>query len=164
MRRVRSSVFATLLRCVIPYGMWVPIAPGYAHLPPHRWTTLYHGCARSSASERSPTQVLPPGTLCPTTSALWLILSSFGNCLNHTILVKFCNICWFLCFSIWLLLCTYGLYPLSNRRTINHWYDMIWYDDTIWYDTIPYHTIPYHTIPYNIGLVANCCLLRPLCL
>ena len=43
--------------------------PGYAHLPPHRWTTLYHGCARSSANGRSHMRVLPPGTLCPTTSA-----------------------------------------------------------------------------------------------
>ena len=42
---------------------------------PRRWTTLYHGCARSSASGRSHMRVLPPGTLCPTTSAPWLILS-----------------------------------------------------------------------------------------
>ena len=34
-------------------------------------------------------RVLPPGTLCPTTSTSWLILSSFRNCLNHTISVKF---------------------------------------------------------------------------
>jgi len=51
--------------------------------------TLYHGCARSSASGRSHMRVLPPGTLCPTTSATWLILSSVGKCLNNTILVKF---------------------------------------------------------------------------
>ena len=31
---------------------------------------------------------LPPGTLCPTTSAPWLILSSSENCLNYSILVK----------------------------------------------------------------------------
>ena len=37
---------------------------------------LYHGCARSSASGRSHMLVLSPGTLCPTTSAPWLILSS----------------------------------------------------------------------------------------
>ena len=52
----------------------------YAHLPPRRWTTLYHDCARSSASGRSHMRVLPPGTLCPTTSAPWLILSSSENC------------------------------------------------------------------------------------
>ena len=72
---------------------------GYAHLPPHRWTTLYHGCARSSASGRSHMRVLPPGTLCPTTSAPWLILPSSGNCLNHTISVKlliFVDFCVFL--------------------------------------------------------------------
>ena len=62
--------------------------PSYARLPPHRWTTLYHGCVRSSASGRSHMRVLPPGTLCPTTSAPWLILSSSENCLNHSILVK----------------------------------------------------------------------------
>jgi len=62
--------------------------PGYAHLPPHRRTTLYQGCARSSASGRSQMRVLPPGTLCPTTSAPWLILSSSENCWNRTILVK----------------------------------------------------------------------------
>ena len=50
--------------------------PGYAYLPPHRWTTLYHGCARSSASGRSHMRVLPLGTLCPTTSAPWMIMSS----------------------------------------------------------------------------------------
>jgi len=61
---------------------------GYAHLPPRRWTTLYHGCTRSSATGRSHMRVLPPGTLCPTTSAPWLILSCSENCLNHTILVK----------------------------------------------------------------------------
>ena len=54
--------------------------PGYAHLPPHRRTTLYHRCARSSASGRSHMQVLPHGTLCLTTSAPWLILSSSENC------------------------------------------------------------------------------------
>ena len=37
-------------------------------------------CARSSASGRSHTWVLPPGTLCPTTSAPCLILSSSENC------------------------------------------------------------------------------------
>jgi len=52
----------------------------FARLPPHRWTTLYHGCARSSVSGRSHMWVLPPGTLCPTTSAPWLILSSSENC------------------------------------------------------------------------------------
>ena len=46
----------------------------------YRWTTLYHGCARSSASGRSHTRVLPPGTLCPTTSAPSLILPSSENC------------------------------------------------------------------------------------
>ena len=55
--------------------------------PPHRWTTLYHGCARSLASGRFHTRVLPPGTLCPTTSAPWLILSSSENCWDHTISV-----------------------------------------------------------------------------
>jgi len=44
---------------------------------------LNHGCARSSASGRSHMRVLPPGTLCPTTSAPWLILSNAGNCSNH---------------------------------------------------------------------------------
>ena len=59
----------------------VTLVAGYAHLPHHRWTTLYHGCARSSASGRSHMRVdLPPGTLCPTTSAPWLILSSSENC------------------------------------------------------------------------------------
>ena len=83
--------------------------PGYAHLPPHRWTTLYHGCARSSASGRSHMRVLlPPGTLCPTTSAPWLILSSSENCWSHTILVKlltlvdFCVFLGVLAF-VWLL-------------------------------------------------------------
>ena len=56
------------------------------------------GCARSSASGRCHTRVLPPGTLCPTTSAPWLILSSSENCWNHTILVKlltFVDFCFF---------------------------------------------------------------------
>ena len=53
---------------------------GLRYLPPHRWTTLYRGCTRSSASGRSHMQVLPPGTLCPTTFAPWLILSSSENC------------------------------------------------------------------------------------
>ena len=72
---------------------------GYAHLPPHRWTTLYHGCAQSLASGRSHMRVLPPGMLCPTTSAPWLILSSSENYWNHTILVKlltFVDFCFFL--------------------------------------------------------------------
>ena len=82
--------------------------PGYAHLPPHRWTTLYHGCARSSASVRSHMRVLPHGTLCPTTSAPRLIVSSSENCLNHSILVKlltFVDFCVSLCAlaSGWLL-------------------------------------------------------------
>ena len=72
----------------------------HAHLPPRRRTTLYHGCARSSASGRSHMRVLPPGTLCPTTSAPWLILSSSENCLKYTILVKFLK--HLLIFSIWL--------------------------------------------------------------
>jgi len=58
-----------------------------------------HGCERSSASGRSHMRVLPPGTLCPTTSAPSLILSSSENCLNHTILVKlltFVDFCVFL--------------------------------------------------------------------
>ena len=38
----------------------------HAHLPPHRWTTLYRGCAGSLASRRSHMRVLPPGTLCST--------------------------------------------------------------------------------------------------
>ena len=62
---------------------------GYAHRSTHRCITLYHGCARSSASGRSHTRVLPPETLCSTTSTPWLMLSISGNCLNHTILVKF---------------------------------------------------------------------------
>ena len=49
-------------------------------------------------------QVLPPGTLCPTTSAPWLILTSSDNCWNH--ISQAFNACWFLCFSrcfsIWL--------------------------------------------------------------
>ena len=72
-----SSCCARFLEC------WVPsecCSSNFARLPPHRWTTLYHGCARSSASGRSRMQVLPPGTLCPTTSAPWLILSSSENC------------------------------------------------------------------------------------
>jgi len=82
--------------------------PGYSHLPPHRWTILYHGCARSSASGRSHMRVLPPGTLCPTTSAPCLILSSSENCWNHSILVKlltFDDFCVSLCAlaSGWLL-------------------------------------------------------------
>jgi len=51
----------------------------------------------SSASGRSHMRVLPPGMLCPTTSTLWLILSSSENCWNHTILAKLFNICWFFC-------------------------------------------------------------------
>ena len=45
--------------------------------------SLYHGCARSSASGRSHMRVLPYGTLCPT-SAPCLILSSSEICSNHT--------------------------------------------------------------------------------
>ena len=71
--------------------------PGYAHLPPRRWTTLYHSCARSSASGRSHMRVLPPGTLCPTTSTPWLILSSSANCSNHTIFVRLLISVDFLC-------------------------------------------------------------------
>jgi len=38
------------------------------------------------ASGRSHMRVLPHGTLCPTTSAPWLILSSSENCSDYTIL------------------------------------------------------------------------------
>ena len=74
----------------------------------YRWTTLYHGCARSLASGRSHMRVLPPGTLYPTTSVPWLILSSSENCWNHSILVKlltFVDFCVSLCAlaSGWLL-------------------------------------------------------------
>ena len=44
----------------------------------------------TTATRGSHTRVLPPGTLCPTTSAPWLILSSLGS--NQTILVKFLTI------------------------------------------------------------------------
>ena len=54
-------------------------------------------------------RVLPPGTLCPTTSAPSLILSSSENCWNHTI-------------SGELLIYV----DLSNGRTINFWYDRTW--------------------------------------
>ena len=101
----------------------------------HRWTTLDHGCARSLASGRSHMRVLPPGTLCPTTSAPSLILSSSGNCSNHTILVKllifldFC-VCFLCVLSFgWLLQCTYGLGSLDNGRTVNIWHDMMWCRD-----------------------------------
>ena len=73
-------------------------------------------------------RVVLPGTLWQTTSAPWLILSSSGNCLNHTILVNLFIFvdCVFVCFSIRLILqCTYSLGPLSNGRTTNYWYDMI---------------------------------------
>jgi len=65
-------------------------AAALRHRRPGRFVldSLYHGCARSSASGRSHTRVLPPGTLCPTPSAPSLILSSSENCRNHTILVK----------------------------------------------------------------------------
>ena len=67
------------------------------------------------ASGRSHMRVLPPGTLCPTTSAPCLILSSSENCLNHTILVKlltFVDSCFFSrCFSIWL---TFVMHPWSR--------------------------------------------------
>ena len=72
--------------------------PGYAHLPPHRWTTIYHGCERSSASGRSHMRVLPPGTLCPTTSVPSLILPSSENCSNHTVFVRLLIFVFFLCF------------------------------------------------------------------
>ena len=38
------------------------LVPGSGHPPLHRWTTPYHGCARSSVSVRSLTQVRPPGS------------------------------------------------------------------------------------------------------
>jgi len=82
-----SSTTATVFITTCPKGLSDHV-PGYAHLPPHRWIHLYHGCARSSASGRSHMRVLPPGTLCPTTSAPWLILSRSENCLNYSILVK----------------------------------------------------------------------------
>jgi len=46
-------------------------------------SSLYHGCARSSASGRSHMRVLPPGTLCPTTSAPCPILSSSNKKLSY---------------------------------------------------------------------------------
>jgi len=52
----------------------------------------------SSMNGRSHMWVPPPGTLCPTTSAPWLIQSSSENYWNHTFSQVF-NICWFLCFS-----------------------------------------------------------------
>ena len=76
-------------------------------------------------------RVLPPGTLCPTTSAPRLILSNSENCTNHTILVNlitfvdFCVFIGVLAFG-WLLQCTYGLGSHSNGCTINFWYDMMW--------------------------------------
>ena len=73
-RTDRQTEFITILRSPADH------VAGYAHLPPHRWTTLYHSCARSSASGRSHMRVLPPGTLCPTTSAPSLILSSSEKC------------------------------------------------------------------------------------
>jgi len=45
-------------------------------------------------------RVLPPGTLCPTTSAPWLILSSSENCSNRTILVKLLIFVDFVFFSV----------------------------------------------------------------
>ena len=66
-------------------------APPLPHRNRHRghaaWLTSIH-TTRSSASGRSHTRVLSPGTLCPTTSAPWLILSRSENCSNHTISVK----------------------------------------------------------------------------
>jgi len=43
-------------------------------------SSMDYSLPRSSASGRSHMRVLPPGTLCPTTSAPWLILSSSENC------------------------------------------------------------------------------------
>ena len=68
-------------------GVFDGNCPVSRHLPPHRWTiySLYHDTVprlrtQSSASGRSHMLVLPPRTLCPTTSAPWLILSSSKNC------------------------------------------------------------------------------------
>jgi len=79
--------------------------PGYTHFPLHQWTILYHGCA---VCGRFHMRVPPPGTLCLTTFAPWLILSSFENCWNYTFLVKlltFVDFCVFLGLLIfgWLL-------------------------------------------------------------
>jgi len=95
---------------------------GYAHLPPHRWTTLYHGSERSSVNGRSHMRVLPPGTLCPTTSAPCLILASSENCWNHSILVILLTFVDFFCVLAfgWLLQFTHSRGPHSNGRTINH--------------------------------------------
>ena len=43
-------------------------------------SSMDYSLPRSSASGRSHMRVLPPGALCPTTSAPWLILSSSENC------------------------------------------------------------------------------------
>ena len=69
-------------------------------------TSFYLNMYWQLASGRSQMRVVPLGTLCPTTSTQWLILSSSENCWNHTILVKlltFVHFCvFFRCFSIWL--------------------------------------------------------------
>ena len=83
-----STIVAARHTCRKQYSQSAPAdhVPGFRQLPPHWWTTLYHGCARSSASVLSLMQVLPLGTRCRTTSALWLIQSISENCWNLIIL------------------------------------------------------------------------------
>jgi len=70
--------------------------------PPFRRLCLRGHARTCSVSGRSHMRALPPGTLCPTTSAPWLILSSSGNCWNHTILVTLLiSVDFFVFFVFW---------------------------------------------------------------
>ena len=70
--------------------------------PPFRRLCLRGHARTCSVSGRTHMRVLPPGTLCPTTSAPWLILSSSGNCSNHTILVTLLiSVDFFVFFVFW---------------------------------------------------------------
>jgi len=55
---------------------------------------LFYGCARSSASMRSLTQILSPGMHCQTTLAAWLIMSNFENCKKSYYLRIAFSVCW----------------------------------------------------------------------
>jgi len=66
-----------------PHSFIPGLKPSFSANPSHRSLPFL-----LRASGRSHMRVLPPGTLCPTTPAPWLILSSPENCWNHIILVK----------------------------------------------------------------------------
>ena len=113
-----------IIRCRV-VCLCVPVGHICELIPPHRWTWLHIKFSELAFSRAG--------------LATWNALPvKFQKLLKSHYFSQVFNICWFLCFSIWLTfvmhLCSLG--SLSNGRTINFWYAMIWYDDTIRYEML----------------------------